>query len=413
MKQYIITERTDLFDVSMMIVMRAEIKGSASKETIRSAFDRAVGAHEILSSKTVLSGDGKAYYEKSAPAQSITFTDEEQDEIIAREERTRFKTEQGEFLRAHCIKHTAEGLTMLFCMHHLGGDGKSLIYFIETFMQALDEQELDFRVMRRAETDSLPPESKLSFANSMFVRYFNKHWQKERRVFGFDELDKAFSGFWSTRSTRVQEKLFDSETTKKILADCKKGGVRLTSYITAVMIKNMGGKRSVGYAVDSRTDGNRSMGNQATGISVDAGYDGRKSLVENAAGIQLQMKKKLDDPRKKWLMLRFYGELDGTLSDAVNMLAAGAFSSRAVSAAAEALGYGKKVKDLSITNLTRLDIPTVYSGFSIEGVSFIPPVVSYAKNVVGIVTANGCMRVTLHTFSDNTLTLDELLEGLV
>ena len=411
MKQYINTERADLFDVSMMIVMRADIKGKASDDRIRAAFDKAVSAHEVLGTKTVIGTDGSAYYTSADPAQSMTFCNDDTEAIIAREERIRFETEHGEFLRAFCTNHTDEGFTVVFCMHHLGGDGKSLTYFIETFMQALAGEKLTYREMRRTDVSDIPV-GKLPFLYSAYASYCNSRWKRERRRFGFDDLDRAFDKFWSTHRTKVQEIHFDSAATERILADCKKSGVKFTSYITALILKNTGGRQSIGYAVDGRTDSNRAMGNQATGVSVDHRYDRRKSLAENASAIQSVKHQKLDDPAKKWLVLRFMGEIDGTLTDAVNMVSAGAYSSSFVSSFASAMGYGDKVKDLSITNLTKLDIPTAYGEYSVEGVSFIPPVVSYAKNVVGIVTSNGCMNITLHTYSDNPLSLNDMLEGI-
>ncbi len=411
MKQFLTTERIDLFDVNMMIVMRTRIKGRASDEQIRRAFEKAVSAHEILGTKIVTGTDGNAYYTSSDPSQSIVFTDEGQDEIIAREERTRFETEHGEFLRAFCTAHTDSGFTVIFCMHHLGGDGKSLLYFIETFMQALDGQKLTYREMRRTDAADLPAESRLSFINSALAEHLNRSWRKSPRRFGFDDLDRAYDKFWSTHRTKVQEVCFDEDSTRKILDFCKKSGIRFTSYISAVMLKNTG-CRSIGYAVDVRADGNHAMGNQASGISAERRYDRRKSLAENAAAIQAQIDEKLADPKKKWLMLQFLSALDGTLADAVNMQAAGAFTSGASSSAAELMGYGRKKKDLSITNLTVPDIACEYGSFSVEDISFIPPVVSYSKNVIGIVTVNGRMSITLHTYSDNPLSIEDLLEGI-
>ncbi|MBQ7076890.1 MAG: hypothetical protein IJM91_01995 [Lachnospiraceae bacterium] len=60
------------------------------------------------------------------------------------------------------------------------------------------------------------------------------------------------------------------------------------------------------------------------------------------------------------------------------------------------LGYGKKTKNLSVTNLTRLDIPDMYGEFKVDFFSFIPPVVSYGKNIVGVSTLGDCTVIVLH-----------------
>jgi hypothetical protein len=43
-----------------------------------------------------------------------------------------------------------------------------------------------------------------------------------------------------------------------------------------------------------------------------------------------------------------------------------------------------------------VDIPTKYGEYAIEQMAFVPPVVSYAKNVIGIVTVGDRMTVVDH-----------------
>ena len=62
------------------------------------------------------------------------------------------------------------------------------------------------------------------------------------------------------------------------------------------------------------------------------------------------------------------------------------------------MNYGKKKKDLSITNLMRVDIRTDYGGFRIRDIAFVPPVVSYGENLIGIITLNDTMIVTQHIY---------------
>ena len=145
-----------------------------------------------------------------------------------------------------------------------------------------------------------------------------------------------------------------------------------------------------------KTYGNRSMGNQATGISFQYRYNKSVSFEENARKIQKLMKRKLEDKRRLYLVLLFMGKLDPTLVDALSLEHAGYFSSNLSKKVAELLGYGSKVKDISLTNLTRVDIPTVYGDHKIEELVFVPPVVSYGKNIIGIVTANDVMNIAVH-----------------
>ena len=86
-------------------------------------------------------------------------------------------------------------------------------------------------------------------------------------------------------------------------------------------------------------------------------------------------------------------------SQTLNLVHAGCFESKIASRVADLLGYGDKVKDISITNLTRADIPLDYGDLHINEIVFVPPVVSYAKNVIGIVTTGDVMTVARHIYS--------------
>jgi len=59
---------------------------------------------------------------------------------------------------------------------------------------------------------------------------------------------------------------------------------------------------------------------------------------------------------------------------------------------------------LAITNLTKLDIDNTYKSLRIINLYFIPPVVSYSRQTIGVATTENGMTVTCHCMSD---TFDE------
>jgi NRPS condensation-like uncharacterized protein len=68
---------------------------------------------------------------------------------------------------------------------------------------------------------------------------------------------------------------------------------------------------------------------------------------------------------------------------------------------AKLMGYaGGQARELGITNLTRLDIPNVYGEYELRNVIFIPPVVSYAKHIIGVATMGDGMTISYHFMSD-------------
>ena len=396
------TERGDLFDVNMMIAMQVTVSGKASEEELRTAFDSAAASFEILGCKVVLDDKGDAYYDKcTLPRNSITFKDFELSELIQEQERIRFRIEDGEFLRCFISSENTEEIKLCFLMHHLGGDGKSLCYFIEAFMKSLSGSKCEYRSMVLLDKKTLPKDVKLPFWAKWFIKSYNRKWQKERRVFGFDDMEKAYEKFWQTHSTVTGNEVTENAELSNKLKECKANNIGFTSYTIAEMIKDIPGVQDVGLAVDGRLDANRTMSNQATGISVKYKYNRNKTLIQNAIIVDRKMKKKLRSNVAKFFILRFMSEFDPTLVDAVNLEYAGHFHSDTSAKLAKLLGYGNTTKDLSITNLTRLDIETDYGHYKITDLIFVPPVVSYGKNIIGMVTVGGHMNTTYHMYKEN------------
>ncbi len=394
MRYRIETERENLFDVNMVIAMRVRIEGEIVFEQLERAFRKAVATYEILNSRVVIEENGDAFYvDCEDPQSSFSKTELSFGELINENERVRFKIENGEYIRAFL---SSDGL--VFLMHHLGGDGKSLLCFIGTFMSIVSGEGPCFMPFANLRTEDLPDNSRLPYLYRLFVNSWNRRWSKKRRVFGYADMDRAFGDFWKTHKTQIIIEEYGRERLDELILKAKDAGCSLTSYLTALWIKDMPCKADVGYAVDGRLDGKRTMGNFATGIHINYRYDKEKSIGENAEKINSLMKRKLSDPKVKYSVLQLIGRLDPTLIDTLSLEASGAFHSRLTSRFADIMSYGKKKKDLSITNLMRADIRTGYGNFRIKDIAFVPPVVSYGRNLIGIITVNDTMIVTRHVY---------------
>ena len=394
MRYVIETERVDLFDVNIVITMRVVLNKEIEFKRLKEAFDKACSSHEVLCSKVVLDASGEAFYERTDKnLNTFSKTESPLLDVIKDNQKRRFKIEDGEFMRGFL---SPDGL--IFMMHHLGGDGKSLLYFIETFMNCLAGKECEFVPFRNLTLENLPAKSKVPFFYKWLVRSWNKSWEKEKKIFDFSDMDREYETFWKAHDTKIELKRYEKEELSSLLRKAKEAGVSLTAWIITDMIKDSSKVNDIGLAVDGRYDGNRSMGNQATGISVKYRYDSNKTFEENAKEVSRLMKKKLSNTGYRYFVLKFMGLIDPTLKDALNLERSGFFSGKTSSKVAEILGYGKTAKDISITNLTRVDIPLEYEDMKIEEIAFIPPIVSYAKNVYGMVTAGDVMTVSRHIY---------------
>ena len=394
MRYKIETERENLFDVNMTIAMRVRLKTAVQFDMCKRAFDRAVSVYEILNSRVVIEENGDAFYVGcDSPRSSFTESELSFEELINANEKIRFKIEDGEYIRGY---YSHDGL--VFQMHHLGGDGKSLLFFIETFMKIMSGESVPKIPFGRLSVSDLPADSKLPYFYELFVKSWNRKWSKVRRVFTFEDMDRAFNEFWKTHETQTTVTVYDKDALDRIKKESKDAGCSLTSYLIAGMLKDMPINADVGLAVDGRLDDSRLMGNYATGIHVKYRFDQKKSIGENAGKFNDLMRPKLNDPRARYSVLHIVGGMDPTLIDTLSLESSGGYHSKLTSRFREIMSYGKKKRDLSITNLMKDIIPNKYGKYEIEDIAFVPPVVSYGRNLYGIITVGDRMTVTHHTY---------------
>lgn len=397
MRYRIETERENLFDVNMVIAMRVRVEGVFDAGQLEKAFYKAVSSYEILNSKVIIEDNGDAFYvDCEDPKSSFKITELGFEELINANEGIRFRIEEGEYIRGF---FSPDG--MVFLMHHLGGDGKSMLYFIETFMNILAGEDAGYVRFDSLPLSGLPEGSSLPYLYKQFVKFWNRRWAGQKHIFTFEDMDKAYKGFWQTHKTKTVVEEYPEDKLKDILAKSKEAGCSLTSYLVAMWIKDIPHKADVGFAVDGRLTDSRSMGNFATGIHIRYRYDNRLSIGGNASKINRLMKERLSDPGVKYSALQLIGSLDPTLIDTLGLESAGAYHTRDTARFADIMNYGKNVKkkDLSITNLMRTDIRTDYGSFRIKDIAFVPPVVSYGVNLIGMITVNGTLIITRHTYA--------------
>lgn len=151
----------------------------------------------------------------------------------------------------------------------------------------------------------------------------------------------------------------------------------------------------VGIPVSVREDGNKSMTNLTSGIRILHSYADTDTFAGNAKQIQKKVAKEL--AANRFFVLRFLSELAPPLIDGVLLYTHHCYENPLMERLAKVMKYtGEKVKELGITNLTVLDIPSVYGTVKLEKIVFIPPNVSYAHHIIGVSTFHGEMTVTYH-----------------
>lgn len=336
------------------------------------------------------------------------------DEVIRKNERILFRIEAGELMRVFIIRR--EGKIILHIMaHHLIGDGKSIVCFIENIMTSLAGEKNTYKPMVLLNDATLPENCKLPFTIKTLINVLNQKWKKTGRSFSFADYYLMYNKYWEGKSSVIRTEKFSSEETINLIAKAKSMGVSLNSLIIAISLKSDRNAKTVGMAVNGRIDNNRSMANQASGISIALPIL-IKTIDENANIVHNKVQMKLKNVSKKYFLLKFMSHLSPTLIDSIFMYANHCYENKATKSLCKIIGYNDKNDNKhNITNLTRLDIPSVYGEYSIKNCVFVLPVISNAKHVFGVATLSDELIVTYHYMNDSKMKsvfFDKVIDNL-
>ncbi|VYU17114.1 hypothetical protein [Clostridium tertium] len=404
MKNHIYSERVDLFDPNIYINLVVEIIGNPNTEEVISAVKLAFKSNEATMSKITLDNNGEAYYEKiSASGCKVECTNGDWRAIIKENEKIPFEIDKGELIRVFLI-NSSDKVILLVMAHHLVGDGKAITYFIEDIMKALSGEKLNYRPIKLITEESFSNKFKVLLPFKLYANYFNKKWSKTGRIFNWEDYYNVHKVYWNKRSSRVVYEHFSTEELSKIHSKAKGLGISVNSYILTAFLEADRDSSVIGMAVNIRKDNNKSISNQVSGISINHKFSDKKTFDENAIMIHKKVLSKLKTPAKKYFIIKFMQLFSPSLLDSIVLYKYGLYENDVTKKIAKVMGYvGDKTRDLGITNLTKLDIPNKYGNYEIKNVLFIPPVVSYAKHIIGVSTMNDGMNISYHFMSNEDM----------
>lgn len=399
MKTYLVTERTNLFEPNVSIQFLMKIGGALEVGKVVRAVQAAFAANEATCSKIVLE-QGTAFYEKMEESGCrVAVVRKDWREVLSEQEKLPFDLAHGELMRVFVIPSGQE-VFLLMTAHHLAGDGKSMVYFLEDVMNALSGKRLHNKPLYGITRDFFTKESRLPSGVQLYADAWNRRWKRGGQFFTWKDYERIHQSYWKEHCSQIAVETFSSNELEGIQRFARKAGVSVNSCIVTAFLEACGSRITCGIPVNVRKDFNRSMSNQVSGIAVKTAYSDRKTWEENAKNVHRQIQKKLNSPRSKYFVLQWMAALEPSLVDSVLLNTHGLYQNPVSEKFAKVMGYrGGKTRELGITNLTKLDIPTEYGQYTIESLLFIPPVVSYAKRIIGVSTLENQMTVVHHFMS--------------
>ena len=392
MKKYIRTERANLFEPNVYISMVVKISGMVSKEAVREAVEKAYEANEATMSRIVMEDGGDAYYEKMESSGCKFFFDSRSFITIIKEsEKNPFAIQKGELVRTYLTIENQE-MVLLIHAHHLVGDGKSILILVKDVMDGLSGKQPEYKPMFLIDQRFLRKKAKLRLGIRLVLKKVNRKWEKVGKAFTWEDYYDVHKRYWESHSSEIEVKTYSANELKK---NCKNGAT-LNSYLITDFLRKTTESKVVGIPVNIREEDN-GMSNQTSGISIKCQYQTDKSFEENLSIIHKEIYKMIRNVNMKYFILLFMGQLNPSLVDSILLQTHGCYQNKLSKKMAGIMGYiGKEGRDLGVTNLTRINIPNDYGSFRIEDILFIPPKVSYTRNVVGVCTYGDNLTVCHH-----------------
>ncbi|MCM1258861.1 MAG: hypothetical protein NC307_13535 [Roseburia sp.] len=400
--QEIRTQRPNLFEPNDYITFYLELDGTVSANALADAIRAAYNANQSTVSKIVLTSEGTAFYEKMTKSGcKIEFLKDDWKNVIKTNEKIPFALEHGELIRSFILLG-GNKTSLLIMAHHLAGDGKAMIYFIESIMTALSGAELEYRPLSMLSPETIPPSGRYTLVAKLYTKFCQRKYAKNPFAFSWKDYYRVHERYWKATSSCVLYKEFSKEDTDLIIESARQMGVSVNSYIVAAFLQTDSRNRVVGIPLSVRENENKSMANLTSGISITHSFDKNISFEGNAKQIQKKVSKMIKTYR--WFVLRFLSEMPPSFIDGALLYTYHCCENPLMGQFAKIMGYigDSNKRDLGITNLTVLDIPACYSTIRIKKIVFVPPNVSYSNNIIGVSTFQGEMTVTYHGTEENS-----------
>ncbi len=402
MEHRLLTERIHYYAPAINIVMACNIGGNPNIEELKTAIRKALDKHDIFRSRVVLNEEGEGFYE-AIPEAVVkielreSYDEEDWKKLIYEQERIAFDFVHGELVRFFILRKT-EGIKLIIIAHHLCGDGLAITFLLRDIMTALGNQELSCEriPIRICTQKDIPKAARLKPHVRLLVRWGNKQWNKVKRVFRYEEFLSMFQHYWDNHLTAIEDFVISGDNLAWLQEECRNKKITINTAIATALLLAIKTERESGYAVSVRPEGYEGMGNFASGISIEYEPSKVSSFWENATAIQAQLYQKLKNVSKKYFVLEFMSKIEPTILDAIYFYTYADYQDKIAKSFSNMFRYNGNPRGLGITNLTRLGIPNTYGSYRIENLRFVAPIVPNAKRIVGVVTLEDTMAITMN-----------------
>ncbi len=384
----LLAERIHYHTLATTITFHAKVSGKYNHMAMLSAVEYLPEIHPMLNINVVEKDDGSIYYvHNTKHCPTIKLYSEDTNELIRSECKRSFLLSEECLLRLF-INECGDHFSVVVVAHHMLGDARSILILLSDLLtlygggsvEAVNEPFL------LSEAAELSEAAKLTTKQKFYVDYINAKWNKEKRLFSETEFNEVHTKFYKSRDVRFINFGFGKADTERIHSQCMKHKVRMTSLLSACLLRSVNETLSDYFGNDIQVNipvslkqefdsiPQRCIGNYCSIIGIKDTYKEVKDFWEATELFNTKMMNKLNDSTEKYLALNMMLAIDGTLQDAIKFSVFGDFNSLIAKQTAELLNFGRENYNFDISNVGKTSINKNVGESELIDILYIPPI---------------------------------------
>ncbi|MHA2058618.1 MAG: hypothetical protein ACXACG_12410 [Candidatus Thorarchaeota archaeon] len=424
-------ERRFLLSPLNHISLGLRLRGTVSEESLRKAIEKMLVTYPLFGVRMEWNEDGvhSSTTDGAAKVPLKVYPRESDNswmQVLNEEHTIPLRLSEGPFTRFILVNGNDVSELIVFC-HHSISDGRSLQFALREVLLHLadpDREPPTYSDVPAQTLDILPDGVSMGRLRSALIGRFNKKWDEEgKTVFDEEDLLNIWESFWKNSEYRIELIEFDRDTTQKLIEVSRNNDVTLNSTLNMALAKarieaigTYDGKALVGTAADTRkrlrVDCSDAVGYYVGTSLLQFKYKEGSSFWDNVRKYHKDVTKQLNSSSLFDAALT-YSVLDPTIVDAILFLIVGDLVEPHQSRYAKISEFvGKKdgvaskfverteeiSPDIISTNLGKLALPEDIPGIQIERAFFTPSSSLMMEIVLGVVTVDGRLTITLNYF---------------
>lgn len=392
-RQYIKSERAHLMCPNMQFGIIFTVKADYDEQKVQHVITQLCQAHPFLKCLVAQDETGNYYYdyheEQSLSATSL----ESKDQLEA--DYTRITSSGWNIQKEPLLKiytyPDEQYCTILMIAHHILCDGRGLLGLVNEFANAYAKGNVPAYAAEQLiqSIQDLPKGSNLSWISKCVVSSANRNWIKEHHKVEYEDYLAFEKEFLHKEHNQfvIEEK--SEQEVNQYQKLCHENQISVNDYLMAEMMINENTSKVL-IAADIRKYLNHyragSLGNYSTAFGIVCKQK-CNDKVALAKMVHHQVQKYINSPKRLFMILACYFNMNPELLDAVAISTLGSYVSKAGKFVGDNMFGYRDRNGYSITNLGKLENDAIIEA------TFIPPVSPANKVMQGVLTVNGRMKI--------------------